>query len=654
MKKIYTSLFLFSGFLLISLLGGCTSDGGWGGSSGCAPLSISSVRTSGVNTRSTTALNAGTLGIFRLKDTSSGIDTLLNVPYTGSAGGWTATGREVLMSATTQVCAYYPYNSSNLDYTQLPLTSWMGLPANTSSHELLYSSPTTAGSVSNGKSVTSLTLNRAYALLRFTLSGSSSSTGAGIVNSFSVYNRNLPQSSTINIASGITAAGTPAVDNRLYAESLGSPKLSDSPVIELLLPSCTLYDAGNTTLDVTITVDDVQRLVKLDLAANKINGALAAGTVYPINIQLGIVPQPESNCYIVSPGSTIYIPVSRASAGNSSFLSTDAFTAGLLWSDVNATHVTASAVGRYVKVTVPAGSTAEGNAVVYAMKGTDIIWSWHIWVTAYSPSVTVKPGVPTASGGTVPLLGGLYWMDRNLGATTSAGKSQTSLGLYYQWGRKDPFPAASGVSVNTAQTIFLPSAITTYPSGSVAITGDNVNVCSIGTGALVTVGNQASYAIKFPLLFLTSWAGSAATAAAGTDVPGGAYSWNAQTTNAKTIYDPCPVGWRVPYNNSSPAAWSGSPWKTLGTSGSAYISGTSSWNGSLFGMSVTSPATFYPASGSRNYRDGTLHLVGSYGSYWSGSFSGTNGSGVSFSSSNVYAFGYGSRASGFSVRCVQE
>ena len=71
-----------------------------------------------------------------------------------------------------------------------------------------------------------------------------------------------------------------------------------------------------------------------------------------------------------------------------------------------------------------------GNAVVAVKKDGKILWSWHIWACeGYNPDATAQKYNNNA--GVV--------MDRNLGATSATpGKPQT-IGLLYQWGRKDPF-----------------------------------------------------------------------------------------------------------------------------------------------------------------------------------------------------------------------
>lgn len=82
-------------------------------------------------------------------------------------------------------------------------------------------------------------------------------------------------------------------------------------------------------------------------------------------------------------------------------------------------------------------SSYEGNVLLAAFdQSNNIVWSWHIWMTD-------KPEVYDYQNNGVPMSGGLtdgyYCMDRNLGATAPGYDGYESFGLYYQWGRKDPF-----------------------------------------------------------------------------------------------------------------------------------------------------------------------------------------------------------------------
>lgn len=65
---------------------------------------------------------------------------------------------------------------------------------------------------------------------------------------------------------------------------------------------------------------------------------------------------------------------------------------------------------------------------------------------------------------------------------------------------------------------------------------------------------------------------------------------------------------------------------------------------------------FLPAAGLRNNNSGELANTSSNGYYWSSSpnYGGNNNAGnLNFNSGNVYPLDYSNRASGFSVRCVQ-
>lgn len=78
-----------------------------------------------------------------------------------------------------------------------------------------------------------------------------------------------------------------------------------------------------------------------------------------------------------------------------------------------------------------------GNAVVgITNTAGEILWSWHLWVSDYDPNDDTN---------TVYKFRKYEFLDRNIGALTDAPGTPKNLGLYYQWGRKDPFPSATGV-----------------------------------------------------------------------------------------------------------------------------------------------------------------------------------------------------------------
>ena len=84
----------------------------------------------------------------------------------------------------------------------------------------------------------------------------------------------------------------------------------------------------------------------------------------------------------------------------------------------------------------PMNKVHHGNALIggYDESG-ELLWSWHIWVTNNDPM---------AAENTVTI-GGTTMMNINLGAELNSNGSKDgaevykSYGMYYQWGRKDPF-----------------------------------------------------------------------------------------------------------------------------------------------------------------------------------------------------------------------
>jgi uncharacterized protein (TIGR02145 family) len=238
-----------------------------------------------------------------------------------------------------------------------------------------------------------------------------------------------------------------------------------------------------------------------------------------------------------------------------------------------------------------------------------ILWSWHIWVTSYNPNTgTTYSYTPTTGVTNV-------FMDRNLGALTTNYVNDANI-LHYQWGRKDPFPAATVVTASGTSTSV---DVTTVTIQSMLWSSQNpLKYISNNTSPYGWCSTSSDY----------YWMGTGGT----TTTPG-----------VKTIYDPCPAGWRVP-------AWrSGvSPWNGLSTAGATWGSGTSTGN-------TWGSVGFWPSAGSRSYSDGSLYDVGSSGFYWSASSTSSEGYCLNFYSGFVSLVSANcAQVDGFSVRCVQE
>ena len=163
-------------------------------------------------------------------------------------------------------------------------------------------------------------------------------------------------------------------------------------------------------------------------------------------------------------------------------------------------------------------SLEAGNAVIGAYNDkNELIWSWHIWVADFDADATA---LHYQNGYTV--------MDRNLGATgiadSTADEILQTYGLFYQWGRKDPFIGPD--DYHAIQGI----------AGAI-YDGDGKEIFTDIVSSDANTGTQ-EYATQHPMTFITG------NTANDNDWLFGNSSdalWGA----TKTVNDPCPYGWQV-------------------------------------------------------------------------------------------------------------
>lgn len=124
--------------------------------------------------------------------------------------------------------------------------------------------------------------------------------------------------------------------------------------------------------------------------------------------------------------------------------------------------------------------------------------------------------------------------------------------------------------------------------------------------------------------------------------------WNSgsESNPIKTEYDPCPNGWRVPtWQEMDNLIQNKSSWITVDNQNGYWFSGGNSYTEKV-------PQIFLPAAGYRIYIDGEALFRGIHGNYWSSGLYYGHSHSIDFRSSGIYEGG--NRASGMSVRCVQE
>ena len=188
--------------------------------------------------------------------------------------------------------------------------------------------------------------------------------------------------------------------------------------------------------------------------------------------------------------------------------------------------------------------TNGGNALIaaYGEDEKTALWSWHVWGSDYIPALlgdftagnsesranAIDAAQKATRGGIVHTYQGDSWtqqtgafykkviMDRNLGAIRAVPaldsdlESARTYGVLYQWGRKDPMPGSADGSSEEINTIFNADGYT-IPLGK-----------SEGGSLDKSIVNPSTFYQK---LYLANG------------------SWGPAT---KTIYDPCPKGWKVP------------------------------------------------------------------------------------------------------------
>ncbi len=242
--------------------------------------------------------------------------------------------------------------------------------------------------------------------------------------------------------------------------------------------------------------------------------------------------------------------------------------ARLLWEDrINLVRdVELSADGESITFNIPAASIRQGNAMLAVLdsKG-DVMWSWHIWITDFVPGQeweSIAYDGTTYDMSTINL-GRIFAGDVTLfpaSATTMrltqvdvpAGSTPLSVDIavaqegkqlatpdchtYYQWGRKDAMIAGVDEYYNASHAEMKSSVIPSVPAGDSHL---DMIITSIKSPQLFITGKEDDVK-KMRVFYQNLWSPSNLV----TDI--NAY----QDENVKSVYDPCPVGLKVPNGNA--------------------------------------------------------------------------------------------------------
>lgn len=183
--------------------------------------------------------------------------------------------------------------------------------------------------------------------------------------------------------------------------------------------------------------------------------------------------QLNSDCGL---GETNFIPSAKSAEGVVDPWIPEAADAIILWQDVQTAMISSAAITedkKYMTFSVDKTTIQQGNAVIAVRDASqNILWSWHIWVTDFKPGddnlIPVKQPKVTDTYYAMPYTLGYcagpnpeYYPARDVTITfTQDGtgakqefvirqqyyeKAIYNNTPFYQWGRKDPFPAATSV-----------------------------------------------------------------------------------------------------------------------------------------------------------------------------------------------------------------
>lgn len=297
-----------------------------------------------------------------------------------------------------------------------------------------------------------------------------------------------------------------------------------------------------------------------------------------------------------------------------------------------------------------------GNALiaVYNASGR-ILWSWHIWRTdgvglkELDESYKVK--MQTYNKRTI------YVMDRCIGVNFSSIPPSYAdcvgvNGLYYQFGRKDPFVktyAASGIGIYHAFNKADSPGSTSLEN---SIENPHLFYCN-GTFPANWISTAITLNSKDWMVSNCLWGDNSNDNGIIDQNP-----WDGR----KTIYDPSPAGWRVVPADTWTGVLTNTYHPTQLKLDDNYIeninkTSTTYLNGWTVIPNIASKPIYLPASGHYSNTDGTQNDLTLSGYNWTSSSGGPdslNGVELAYSNGLIYIAFRSRRALGFPVRCAKE
>lgn len=217
------------------------------------------------------------------------------------------------------------------------------------------------------------------------------------------------------------------------------------------------------------------------------------------------------------------------------------------------------------------------NAVISVLDaGGVVMWSWHIWLW---PDDLTPVTITNNTG-----------VDYNILPVNLATKKSATAGKmynwFYQWGRPTPMLPPKDYNSTTDAT--------NYGVKSFTVSSAKADTYGVGiqNPQIFYKGSSSPYNWFGSTLYYNLWDANCIS------------TGNSDNTVIKTVYDPCPAGFKMPNGN------------TFTYFSTSNIVGSFN-NGWYFKRNAEdTTGVFFPAPGYRLYSNGSLYNVGSYGLVW--------------------------------------
>ena len=278
------------------------------------------------------------------------------------------------------------------------------------------------------------------------------------------------------------------------------------------------------------------------------------------------------------------------------------------------TDITVS--GDYVKFKVVSVPETGANGIISIKNSAGtIMWSWHIWVW---PDDLTPVTITNNTGVNYNIL------PVNLATKKDASTSGKMYNWFYQWGRPTPMLPPMSYNSKTDATNY---GVKTFTKSSTCATTYGEAIKNPHT-FYVSIGNS-KYNWFGTASYYNLWDANCVS------------TGNSDNSVVKTVYDPCPAGFKMPNGNTF----------TYFSTSNVVGSFNNGWYFKRNADDTT--GVFFPASGYRDYSNGLLNFVGSRGYVWlSSAYSQNLANNLRFLSNYVDPQGSYYRASGYSVRPV--